>query len=494
MLDENKKLNSNVEDSSKVITDLKVENEKSQKNAKDWGLMVLVSRKKINELQDANKNLKSKDDESEQLKIELSNRKEVEDKLRADNEILENNKTLAKKTINDLHSKNKILKSQNDELSKCNEEQVAILKDEKERFLNKLEIANKKANKYQQENERLKSENDGSKEIKDQLTKSEEENAELDSKVKHLEEQLELAKKESQSSKEENEKVQINLAKRISELIMKMIKRDNELTIMNGKIDDLEKEKEEILERNKNYDDEKIEMSKEIDNLKHKLEACKDDLKQLEDKNDTFNNKMKDMIDKNNALQADVDKREKRMDLAEKKIKNQDQEIKNLNEMMNQKDNKIAVLKVDINEHKSAAEEKENLAKEMAEKDANIKILQENNQKLQNNIKALSKEDAKLLKIARRELERNRTNADLEIEKRDNEIKALKEQNIMLKQFSDNAKKNLKKRNDKINDLEKKLEEAKIIKARISNDLLQELTTREASGSGRICSDVYQDT
>ena len=63
-------------------------------------------------------------------------------------------------------------------------------------------------------------------------------------------------------------------------------------------------------------------------------------------------------------------------------IENQDQIIKDLNDIVKQKDNEILNLKVDISEHKSATEEKEKLAKGMAEKDADIKILQENNQKL----------------------------------------------------------------------------------------------------------------
>ena len=205
-------------------------------------------------------------------------------------------------------------------------------------------------------------------------------------------------------------------------------------------------------------------MSKEIDDLKIKLESFEDNLKQSEVKNDTLKNEMKDLNDKNAAFQADLDKREKRMDFAKKKIENQDQEIKDLNNMVKQKDNEILDLKADVNDHKSVTEEKEKLAKEMDEKDADIKILQENNQKLENKFKALTKIN-KSLRIANNEREKVRIQAEQE---KNGEIKALNEQYINMKQLFKNAEKNLK------------------IQKKEINELLRKLNLSEASGSGRI--------
>ena len=101
----------------------------------------------------------------------------------------------------------------------------------------------------------------------------------------------------------------------------------------------------------------------------------------------------------------------------------------------------------------------------MAEKDADIKILQENNQKLENKFKALTKIHNKSLKIANKEREKVRIQAENE---KNGEIKALNEQYINMKQLFKNAEKNLKIQKKEINELRRKLD------------------LSEASGSGRI--------
>jgi len=432
-----------IDDLKSQIKDLEKDNRNKQNECESKD-------RSINKINEDNNKMK---EEIRQLRNENNNlQRQNKEITKKDDEIkrIKNINERNEKEINDLKQKNsKIEKELNEEINYNNDlakENEVLKKNEKEN-LNKMQKYEKQISECEKDKKNWK---ENERKLNNKIKLNEENEREHSNTIKQKEKQINEYEREKKNLK--NEIVDLKKAnKEIEKKLNEEIKYNDELNEENNilrnnetkYLDEINEYKTQIKNNDRNNKEIKNKadtLEKQINELK---EANKSYEKELKDKTNSLNEEIKNNKKKENEYIAQIKENEKNIKNLEKELNNERQNMKDIERELNEEIQKNNDLQNDLdNERKNI----KNLEKELKnEKKLNDDISskldkeKESNQKLQNDLDNEKQKNSDLTK-ENKNLKKNESNYTQE---NNRVIKDLEEQNEELRQQNEAIQKKL---------------------------------------------------